>query len=225
MTRHRIALALSLALSGTLALPALAADQDHSKVNGSIHIADGERAGDLDTVNGSIKVGESARAGDADTVNGSIKVYDGARVGGLSTVNGSIRVGTNVETGDDVETVNGSIFIDRGGNVRGGIETVNGAIGLVDTDVAGGIETVNGDLTVGADSHVRGGIHYEKPNQQWISFKRRDPRVIIGPNARVDGPLVFEHAVTLYVHESATTGPITGATAQRYSGNRAPGVD
>ena len=102
------------------------------------------------------------------------------------------------------------------------METVNGAIGLVDTDVAGSIETVNGDLTVGAGSHVRGGIHYEKPNHQWISFNARDPKVIIGPNARVDGPLVFEHEVKLYVHESAQIGAVTGATAIRYEGDRAP---
>ena len=127
--------------------------------------------------------------------------------------------------GDDVETVNGSIFIDRGGNVGGDIETVNGAIGLVDTDVAGGIATVNGDLTVGIGSHVRGGIHYEKPGTQLISFKRRDPRVVIGPDARVDGPLVFEHSVSLYVHETASIGPVTGATAVRYSGARAPAGD
>jgi len=48
---------------------------------------------------------------------------------------------------------------------------------------------------------------------------------VIGPNAKVDGALVFEHEVSLYVHETATTGPITGATATRYSGDRAPGAD
>ena len=221
MTRTRFAFAVSLALFAT-APAALAADDDHSKVNGAVTIDAGERAGDLDTVNGSIRIGASARVGDAKTVNGSIKVADQVRAGGLSTVNGSIRVGRNVEMGDDVGTVNGSIFVDRGGNIRGGVETVNGAIGLVDTDVAGGIETVNGDLTVGAGSHVRGGIHYEKPNHRWLSFKTRDPKVIIGPNARVDGPLVFEHEVKLYVHESARIGPVTGATAIRYEGARAP---
>lgn len=226
MTRRTTALPiLPLALAAAFALSAPAFGQDHSKVNGSIKIEDGGSAGDLDTVNGSIKVGENARAGDAGTVNGSIKVYDGARVGGLSTVNGSIKAGRQVAIGDDVETVNGGIFIDRGGNVSGDIETVNGAIGLVDTDVAGGIATVNGDLTVGVGSHVRGGIRYEEPGQQWISFKRRNPRVVIAQDARVDGPLVFEHEVSLYVHESATIGPVTGAEPVRYSGTRAPGGD
>jgi hypothetical protein len=96
--------------------------------------------------------------------------------------------------------------------VRGKVSTVNGAIGLVDTDVSGSIETVNGDLTVGVDSHISGGIHYSKPNG--LNFpERRAPRVIIGPNTRVDGTLVFEREVELYVHSSAKTGAIRGATA------------
>ncbi|GAB2622327.1 DUF4097 family beta strand repeat-containing protein [Novilysobacter erysipheiresistens] len=221
MTHCRFALAISLALLAT-SPAALAANDDHSKVNGTVRVDAGERAGDLDTVNGSIKVDTGAQVGDAETVNGSIRIADNVHAGGLSTVNGSIRTGRDVEIGADVGTVNGSVFVDRGGNIGGDVETVNGAIGLVDTDVAGGIETVNGDLTVGVGSHVRGGIHYEKPGQQWISFNRRDPRVIIGPNARVDGPLVFERDVELYVHESAQIGAVTGATAIRYQGDRAP---
>ena len=101
--------------------------------------------------------------------------------------------------------------------VLGGIETVNGAIGLVDTDVSGGIETVNGDVTVGVSSHVRGGLHFGKQNKQFLSFgKPRIPRVIIGPDARVDGPLHFEREVVLYVHATAKTGAITGAKAIRF---------
>src|SRR5690606_2969883 len=142
-----------------------------------------------------------------------------------ATDNGSSKGGGQVTVGDDDEAANGSISIDGAGNVGGDIETVSGAIGLVDTDVAGGIATVNGDLTVGIGSHVRGGIRYEKPGTQLISFKRRDPRVVIGPDARVDGPLVFEHSVSLYVHETASIGPVTGATAVRYSGARAPAGD
>ena len=106
---------------------------------------------------------------------------------------------------------------------RGGIETVNGSIGLVDTDVAGGIETVNGDITVGLGSHVRGGIRVEKANVQWIELrKKRNPRVVIGPNARVDGTLVFEREVELFVHTTARTGAITGATAQRFNTDTPP---
>jgi hypothetical protein len=84
---------------------------------------------------------------------------------------------------------------------------------------------VAGNLTVGADSHVHGGIHYQKPTPQWISFRKHDPRVVIGPNAQVDGALVFERKVTLYVHDSARIGTVTGATAVKYSGTQVPGDD
>jgi len=116
------------------------------------------------------------------------------------------------------------VFLDRGSSVREGVETVNGSIGLVDTDLGGGIETVNGDVTVGIGSHVRGGLRYEKPSRN-VNFSlkpQRDPRVIIGPNARVDGALVFERKVTLYVHRTARTGPITGATAIPFDGATPP---
>ena len=223
-TTMRIYCVLALSLSLALVAPAVCAtDRNVDKVNGSITVEAGGRYGNLETVNGSINIGAGARVADAETVNGSIRVAENVRAGGLSTVNGSIRVATNVTMNNDVGTVNGSVFVDRGGTVRGGVETVNGAIGLVDTDVTGGIQTVNGDVTVGVGSHVMGGLHYVKPSKQWISFgKRTPPRVVIGPNARVDGPLVFEREVVLYVHSTARTGAVTGATAVRYDGSRPP---
>jgi DUF4097 and DUF4098 domain-containing protein YvlB len=216
--------ALAAALCLALAAPAAFAQvRDIEKVNGSITAEAGQRFGQLETVNGSIHVEAGAQTASAETVNGAIRVEQNARTGSLETVNGSIRVEAGVEMGGSVTTVNGSIFVDRGGRVGGGVETVNGAIGLVDTDVAGGIETVNGNVTVGIGSHVRGGLHYEKPSVQWLSIsKRRPPRVVIGPGARVDGPLVFEREVELYVHASAHTGPISGATAIRYSTPQPP---
>ncbi|MGY0800014.1 hypothetical protein ACW7G0_13295 [Lysobacter sp. A286] len=225
MTRNPIALALSMTISLALLAPATAfADQgDMSKVNGTLQVQQGERAGDLDTVNGQISIGAKASTGEAGTVNGSIDVGDGAQVGGLSTVNGDIRTGTNVQVGESVNTVNGEIFLGRGSSVQGDVGTVNGAVGLVDTDVSGDIDMVGGDLTVGAGSHVHGGIHYQKPNVGWFSFRsNRKPRIVVGPNARVDGPLVFEREVTLLVHDSARIGPVTGATATSYSGTSAP---
>ncbi len=227
--------AFFLPLSLALALPAHAQVQNIDKVNGAITAVAGQRYGTLETVNGSIRIEAGAQTGTAETVNGSIRVdanaqsgsleavnggitvAQNARTGAIETVNGAIRVETGVAIGGSVSTVNGSVFIDRGGRVAGAIETVNGSIGMVDTDVTGGIETVNGDVTVGIDSHVRGGLVYRKP-RQWLSIsQRRLPRVVIGPNARVDGPLVFEREVTLYVHQSATTGAITGARAVRFS--------
>jgi hypothetical protein len=214
MNRTRLAFALLFAIA---AASAQASERDVSKVNGSIHVDDGESYGSLETVNGSIHIGDNAQVDGAETVNGSIEVGDGTRTGALETVNGGIRIEERVTTRGGVETVNGGIFVGRGGTIGGGIETVNGAIGLVDTDVSGGIETVNGDVTVGVGSHVRGGLHFGKQNKPFISLgKPRIPRVIIGPDARVDGPLHFEREVVLYVHATAKTGPISGAKAIRF---------
>ena len=45
-----------------------------------------------------------------------------------------------------------------------------------------------------------------------------NPRVIIGPGAVVQGPLIFERKVTLYVSDMATIGDVVGATSVRFSG-------
>jgi hypothetical protein len=72
---------------------------------------------------------------------------------------------------------------------------------------------------------VHGGIKVEKPGTSWMPIhigKHTPPRIIIGPNAIVDGPLVFEREVKLYVHSSARIGSVTGATAVRFSGAQPP---
>ena len=218
MSPVRTALFLAVALSVS---PAFAAE-DVSKVNGSITAEAGQAYGDLETVNGSIRISAGATTEDAGTVNGSISVGDKAVTGGLETVNGGIKLDRDTTVNGGVATVNGSIFVDRGGKVKDGVETVNGAIGLVATQVGGDIETVRGDITVGVDSHVRGGIRVQKSQGMFNIEPKRDPRIIIGPNAVVEGALVFERPVTLYVHKSAKIGAVTGATAKSFEGPTAP---
>jgi hypothetical protein len=224
MSRPILAIAIAFALASTAAV---AKDDGHDidKVNGSITAEAGQPYGSLETVNGSINFQDGAHAGSAETVNGSIEAGDSIASGDLSTVNGHIHVGNQAQIDGGVETVNGSVFVDRGGRLAKGIETVNGAIGIVATELAGGIETVNGDITVGVDSHLRGGIKVTKPSSNWlpVSFgSKRKPRIIIGPNAVVDGPLVFEREVVLYVHKTARIGTVTGATPIAYDTARAP---
>jgi hypothetical protein len=221
-----LAFALSLAVAPPLAIASTHANGESiDKVNGSIDVDAGQTAGSLETVNGSIRIAAGAHTGSAETVNGSIRLDDNVSSGGLETVNGSIRLGGHAHVDGGIETVNGGIFVDHGGQVAKGVTTVNGAIGLVETELGGGINTVNGDITVGVGSHVHGGIKVEKPGSNWlpISFgKREPPRIIIGPNAVVDGPLVFEREVKLYVHASARIGRVTGATAVPFNGDHAP---
>ncbi|WP_202845160.1 hypothetical protein [Luteimonas saliphila] len=222
MKRQPFVLPLAFALL-LCAAPVLA-QQDISKVNGSIVAQAGRAYGDVDTVNGSITIEAGASVEDAETVNGSIRAHNDIAADSLSTVNGSIRVGERARIGGSVETVNGSVFVDRGGTVGGDIETVNGAIGIVDVDLAGGIATVSGDITVGVGSHVSGGITVTKPTSNWfpVQVNKRKPRIIIGPEAVVEGELKFEREVTLYVHETARTGRVNGATPTTFSGTRAP---
>ena len=216
MKRYLLLLALATCA------PAALADDDVSKVNGSIHTDAGASYRDLETVNGSIHLAAGVRARDVETVNGSIHADDNVQARGMQTVNGAIRGGRGLLLGGSIETVNGGIFIDHGSRIDGGVETVNGSIGLVGTEVAQDVETVNGNITIGIGSHVKGALKVKKPSFSLSLTPPRKPRIVIGPGAVVDGEMVFERAVTLYVHESARTGAITGAEAQAYSGDRPP---
>lgn len=215
MKRTLLALAL-LAACGTAF-----AQKNISKVNGGIEAEAGQTYGELDTVNGGIRIRSGAVVHSAETVNGGVRIEDQAQVGSVETVNGGVRIGESVQVARAVNTVNGGIEIGRGSHVTGKVETVNGAITLTEAEVGGGLETVNGDVTVGAGSMVRGGLTVHKPRGSWFTFNvSRDPRIVIGPNATVEGELRFEREVELFVHETARVGAITGATPKRFSGDR-----
>jgi hypothetical protein len=96
---------------------------------------------------------------------------------------------------------------------------VNGRFVLEGAHIGGGIETVSGDIEIGANSHVEGGIIVDKPSG-WSWGKQRNPKIVIGPHAIVDGTLEFRREVELYVSDSAKVGTITGAKAQTFSGDR-----
>lgn len=228
----RVLIGTTLVMAGVLAtsLAAFAGPQEAGrapsidKVNGGITAEAGQRYGDLSTVNGGITLGRGTYSKDVETVNGGIDAADDVNSGDVSTVNGGIRFGRQARIDGKLETVNGGIFMDRGSQVRGDISTVNGGIGIVGTAVGGRIETVNGDISVGADSRVTGGIKVEKQHGSFGGWfgKPKIPRIVIGPNAVVEGPLVFEREVKLYVHASARIGELRGATAVRYDGATPP---
>lgn len=215
-------LSLPLLLTLTLCCGSAWAVDDISKVNGAISAEAGRAYGDLETVNGGITVGAGATAKSIQTVNGTITVHDGASTGSVSTVNGKIALGLRVMADGNIETVNGDIFVDRGSQVDGGVETVNGGIGLVETRVSNSIKTVNGDITVGVGSQVDGGIHVDRPSFGISLSAPRKPRIIIGPKASVAGELRFEREVVLYVHRTASIGPVVGAEAVPFDTDTAP---
>jgi DUF4097 and DUF4098 domain-containing protein YvlB len=214
--RFVLAISLALALSSQYAS---AKGQDISKVNGSISTDSGQVYGDLDTVNGSIRIDDDVQADDVETVNGSITTAGNARLKSAETVNGSINLGEGALVNGTVGTVNGSLTIGKRSTIDEDLSTVNGRILVLESQIKGGISTVSGDVTVGANSHVFGGILVEKPsgNWGWSWGKQKPPRIIIGPNARVDGELRFEREVELFIHTSAKTGKITGAKVVTYT--------
>ena len=100
---------------------------------------------------------------------------------------------------------------------------------MSNTDFAVAIE----DLTVSFDGFKaidnlnlyvdRGELRVVKPERNWSwGSEPRLPRIVIGAGTVVHGPMVFEHEVELFVHTTAKTGPVTGATAQGFSGNAPP---
>jgi DUF4097 and DUF4098 domain-containing protein YvlB len=191
---------------------------DVDKVNGSIHIEGDQQAGDLSTVNGGIRVDSGGSAVKVSTVNGGIELGDHVTVDTVETVNGGIELGREARVARTVEAVNGHIQLAQGADVAGKASNVNGRISIDGAHVGGGIETVSGDIDVGANSRVDGGILVEKPSGfSW--GKNKNPRIVIGPHAVVDGSLEFRREVDLYVSDTAKVGTITGATANRFTGD------
>jgi DUF4097 and DUF4098 domain-containing protein YvlB len=188
------------------------------KVNGSVSVAAGQHVGNASTVNGGIDIDHDAVVAGAETVNGGIDLGPHAHANSLETVNGGIQIRDGAEVVHGASSVNGTLELASGSHVGGKLGNVNGEISLDHAIVGGGIETTNGDVTIGAGSTVRGGLHVEKPGTSFWSHDQRKPKIVIGPDAVVDGPLQFDREVDLFVAPSAKIGPVTGAKAQPYTG-------
>jgi hypothetical protein len=74
---------------------------------------------------------------------------------------------------------------------------------------------------------VDGGILVQKEHTNIFWFfhwgSSDVPRIVIGPGAVVQGDLRFERPVHLFVSDTATIGPVTGAVAVKFSGASPPG--
>ena len=209
----------AILVSLCLATGAFARGIDVDKVNGSIHIESSQQAGDLSTVNGSIRVDDGGSAAKVSTVNGSIALGERVTVDSAETVNGGIELGAGARISGAVDSVNGGVRLARGAEVAGHASNVNGRFVLEAAHIGGGIETVSGDIEIGADSRVEGGIVVDKPHG-WSWGKPRNPRIVIGPRAVVQGTLDFRREVELHVSDSAKVGEIKGAKAQAFSGDQ-----
>jgi hypothetical protein len=245
MQRYICRTGLAALIAVSFAAAALA-DEDIKAVMTSINVDPGQHARTVTDVNGSIHIGAHAVVDGVHDVNGSIHVDEGVTAQSLGTVNGSVHVGGGAHVADDVRTVNGAISIDSGSQVgsvsavngsltvtgsrvKGEVRNVNGGTRLLSSHVGGSVTSVNGGIEIGPDTHVDGGLYVRKSNNgngSWFNWwalffsARSPPRVVIGPGAVISGPLVFDQEVKLYVSDRATVGPITGATAVKFSGQR-----
>ncbi|MGI9249476.1 MAG: hypothetical protein ACR2QI_10695 [Woeseiaceae bacterium] len=197
-----------------------------SSVNGSISI--GENAvvtGNVKTVNGTIRVDAGAAIEKASTVNGGVRLSENVKSQSLNTVNGSVRVGANSLVRGEVMTVNGRVTLDHGSIVSKDVGNVNGQIELAGSEVGGNLETVNGDITLEEGSVVKGDLVVEENSGWgWGKSKSRKPRIVIGQNSRVEGKIILEREVELFISDSAKVGGVEGKMsmedAVRFSGER-----
>lgn len=201
-----------------------------STVNGSIDVGrDAVVDGGLETVNGSIRVRDNARVGRVETVNGAVRLADGATAADVSSVNGRIEFGANVTVDGEVSVVNGGVELGSGSRVAQNVSNVNGRIGITGSEIGGNLSTVNGDVTLSGPTVLHGDLVVEKSNDRfWNRSERQKPRIVIGPGVRVQGQIVLEREVDLYISDSAEVGGVTGVMsmdqAVRFSGDRPRGL-
>ena len=197
-----------------------------SSVNGSITVGAGAVVtGGLKTVNGKVRIAEDATIKSASTVNGSLSVDENVNAEDLSTVNGSISVGENSTVDGAVEAVNGRITLEQGATVADNVGNVNGDIQLEGGEVSGNVKTVSGDVDLRDGAVIKGDLLIEKPSMwSWGEKKSRMPTITIGPGSRVDGNIILEREVKLYISETAEVGGVEGemsmSDAVRFSGKR-----
>lgn len=196
-----------------------------TSVNGSISVGDGAVvSGALKTVNGKIRVDPNATIQGASTVNGSLNIGENVRAEDLATVNGSIRVGAGSTIDGEVGAVNGRIKLEKGAKVAANLGNVNGDIELTGSEISGNVTTVNGDVDLRDAAVIKGDLIVEKPSMWNYSSKQsRMPEIVIGPGSMVQGNIVLEREVKLFISETAEVGGVEGemsiSDAVRFSGD------
>ncbi len=195
-----------------------------STVNGSITVGNGATlTGDVQTVNGAIRLGDSVQANDVSTVNGSIRAGDGLVASAVESVNGTIRLGGGSQVAGDVSVVNGKIQISAASTIGQDVSNVNGELILEGAQIGGDVSTVSGDVTLTGGSTVQGDLIIEKPGG-WSWGRRKEPRIVIGPNSQVLGTIDARREIALYISDTASVGGVTGEAsmddAVRFSGER-----
>lgn len=218
--------ALGASVNKSVKIDAGAEASGASSVNGSISVGENARVtGNVKTVNGTIRVDEGASIEKASTVNGAVRLGKGVQSESLNTVNGSIKVAEMASVDGEIAAVNGRITIEAGSNVADNVSNVNGQIELSGAVVGGNLKTVNGDVSLEDQSVVKGDLVVEKNKSWgWGKSSSRKPRIVIGPGSRVEGKIILERKVELFISDSAEVGGVEGEMtmddAERFSGKR-----
>jgi hypothetical protein len=131
-----------------------------------------------------------------------------------------------------LESLSGAITLRRDAQVTGNIQTDSGVVRIEGAHVGGRIETTSGDIYIGPDSRIDGGILVQRRGLIGVALgdfrlgiplgRSTHPRVVIGAHATVAGVLRFKRQVELLVSDSATIGPVEGATPVMYASEQPP---
>ena len=71
---------------------------------------------------------------------------------------------------------------------------------------------------------MKGNLRVERPSGWNNSRNNRKPRIVIGPGSRVEGIIILEREVELYISNTAEVGGVSGVMsledAERFDGAR-----
>jgi hypothetical protein len=170
-----------------------------------------------------LAVANVASGEELDTITRDISLPAHAQAESIHSMTGAITLRRDSRVLGDVETGDGEIFVERGSDVAGKLSNTTGTIRIDGARIGGRVSTTYGDIYIGPDSRIEGGILVHKRNVIGLSFgddlklgipigRSMPPKVVIGPRVTVAGVLRFKREVELLVSESATIGPVIGAT-------------
>jgi hypothetical protein len=179
---------------------------------------------------------ESVAAGESfepiETITSDISLAANAHAKSVESLTGAITLHRNAHVAGDVETGNGALVLESGAEVGGSLSNDTGPIRIDGARVGGRVSTAYGDIYIGPDSRIDGGILVRKRGVIGLSLgdlqlgipvgNSTPPRVVIGPRATVAGVLRFKREVELLVSESATIGPVEGATPVMFASETPP---
>lgn len=172
------------------------------------------------------------RSEPVETITRDISLAPDTRAKSVESFSGSITLRRGSHVDGDVHTATGDLILEPGSAVAGDLSNDSGTIRIDGARVGGRVSTTSGDIHVGSDSRLDGGIVVDKRNVVGLSFgdfrlgvpvgRSTPPRVVIGARATVAGVLRFKRKVELLVSDSATIGPVEGATPVMFATESPP---